>query len=129
MPIDIDPIHVKNKYDYLAPDGSEIYLLSNGTHGGLCQCILPVGKSASLPVSHKTVEEIWYFIEGEGEVWRRNLCKNKPVAVHAGTSVVIPPQIAFQFRNTGSESLKVIIATLPPWPGAHEVVSEVGFWP
>jgi len=128
MPIDINPILLKEHCDYLAPDTSEIYLLANGTHGGLCQCILPVG-ATSLAVSHKTVEELWYFIEGEGEVWRRNLYDNKPAAVHAGTSIVIPPQTAFQFRNTGTIPLKFIIATLPPWPGAHEAVSEKGFWP
>lgn len=127
MPIDIDPIHVKEHYDYLAPDTSEIYLLSNGRHGGLCQCILPLG-ATSAAVSHKTVEELWYFIEGEGEVWRQDLCDNKPEEVCAGTSVVIPPQTAFQFRNTGAVPLKFIIATLPPWPGAHESVSETGFW-
>lgn len=127
MPIDIDPIHVKEHYDYLAPDTSEIYLLSNGKHGGLCQCILPLG-ATSAAVSHKTVEELWYFIEGEGEVWRQDLCDNKPEEVCAGTSVVIPPQTAFQFRNTGAVPLKFIIATLPPWPGAHESVSETGFW-
>lgn len=127
MPIDIDPIHVKEHYNYRAPDSSEIYLLSDGTLGGLCQCILPVGKT-SLAVSHKTVEELWYFIEGEGEVWRQSLCGGRPVVVCAGTSIVIPPQTAFQFRNTGTEPLKIIIATLPPWPGAHESVSENGYW-
>ena len=32
-------------------------------------CRLPVG-AVSIPVKHRTVEEIWYFLAGEGQVWR-----------------------------------------------------------
>jgi mannose-6-phosphate isomerase-like protein (cupin superfamily) len=127
MPIDINPVVLRNDYNYLAPDGSEIYLLSNGTHGNLCQCILPEG-STSLAVSHKTVEELWYFLEGEGEVWRGGLCNDSPVPVRSGSSLVIPTQTPFQFRNTGLGPLKFLITTMPPWPGAHEARSEKGYW-
>jgi mannose-6-phosphate isomerase-like protein (cupin superfamily) len=127
MPIDTNPKVLGNKYDYVAPDGSEIYLLSNGTHGSLCQCLLPEG-AVSLAVLHKTVEELWYVLDGEGEVWRSRLCDDVPVLVRNGSSLVIPPQVPFQFRNTGTGSLKFLITTMPPWPGAHEFRSEKGFW-
>jgi hypothetical protein len=52
-------------YDYLAPDGSEIRLLPEVGGGGLCHCILPVGK-VSKAVSHKTVDEICYFLSCQG---------------------------------------------------------------
>ena len=61
---------LKSDADYLAPDGSEIRLLPTMKGGGLCHCTLPVGKTSS-PVAHQNVEEIWYVIEGEGEVWRK----------------------------------------------------------
>jgi len=127
MPIDTDPKVLKNVRDYLAPDGSEIYLLATGTHGNICQCILPEG-GTSRAVSHKTVEELWYFLEGEGEVWRGGLCGDRPVPVRNGSSLVIPTQTPFQFRNTGSGPLKFLITTMPPWPGPHEARSEKGHW-
>lgn len=56
------------KYDYLDPDRSEIRLLPNGKNGGMAHCKLPEGEISTL-VSHKTVDEIWYVISGEGEMW------------------------------------------------------------
>ncbi len=121
------PVKLKKKYDYHAPDGSEIYLLANGSKGGLCQCILPVG-AKSHATSHKTVEELWYFFEGQGEVYRKGINNNKPTEVNPGTSLVIPVHTIFQFRNTGEVPLKFIIVTMPPWPGKSEANSESGIW-
>jgi mannose-6-phosphate isomerase-like protein (cupin superfamily) len=57
--------------DYLAPDGSEIRLLAEGTRGGLAHCTLPAGKTSTAHV-HKIVDEIWYLISGVGQVWLRS---------------------------------------------------------
>ena len=57
-------------FDHLAPDGSEIRLLADMKGGGLVHCTLPP-HGTSLAFSHKTAEEIWYFIQGQGEVWRK----------------------------------------------------------
>jgi mannose-6-phosphate isomerase-like protein (cupin superfamily) len=122
-----EPVQLKARYDYLAPDGSEIYLLANGSKGNLCQCILP-GGAKSRAISHKTVEELWYFFEGNGEVWRKGINNNLPVAVKAGTSLVIPVNTIFQFRNTGRGPLKFMIVTMPPWPGPNEATSGKGVW-
>ncbi|MCB0210761.1 MAG: cupin domain-containing protein [Anaerolineae bacterium] len=122
-----DPVQLKDKYDNLAPDGSEIYLLASGSKGGLCQCVLPVG-ATSQAVSHKTIEELWYFVAGQGEVYRQGLNNDQPTVVTPGTSLVIPVHTTFQFRNTGDVPLKFIIATMPPWPGASEANAEVGIW-
>ncbi len=48
---------LSDKYDYLAPDGSEIRLLAKVNAGGFCHCTLPADKTSSA-VKHKTVEEI-----------------------------------------------------------------------
>ena len=53
---------------YLAPDNSEIRLLPTFNSGGLCHCTLPAN-SISNPVKHKTVDEIWYCISGQGIIW------------------------------------------------------------
>jgi len=122
-----EPVQLKEKYDYHAPDGSEIYLLVNGSKGGLCQCILPVG-ATSRATSHNTVEELWYFFEGQGDVYRKGINNDEPTAVNPGTSLVIPVHTIFQFRNTGEVPLKFIIVTMPPWPGPSEANSESGIW-
>lgn len=116
------------KYDYLAPDGSEIRLLPTMNGGGLAHCTLPVGR-VSKPVCHKTVEEIWYFLGGKGQVWRRKGDSAESVDVCAGMSLAIPSGTHFQFRNTGDAPLHFIIVTMPPWPGPDEAVElNEGKW-
>jgi mannose-6-phosphate isomerase-like protein (cupin superfamily) len=61
--------------DTTAPDGSEIRLLATeaqgATRASLCEVRLPAG-ATSRPVFHRTVEEIWYVLEGRGRVcWDR----------------------------------------------------------
>lgn len=114
-------------YDYLAPDNSEIRLLSELKGGGLCHCTLPPGQT-SKAVKHKTVEEIWYFLEGEGEVWRKSEHEDCVIKVLPGLSLTIPIGVHFQFRNTGDIPLKLLIATIPPWPSAEEAVEIKGKW-
>jgi len=80
-------------------------------------------------VAHRHVEEIWYVLEGEGEVWRKAAGVDKTVRVTAGTSLTISPRTAFQFRNTSAGPLYILIATMPPWPGAGEAEKAVGVWP
>lgn len=127
MSLDIDPVLLPKKYNYLAPDGSQIRVLARGACSSLCHCLLPAN-ATSTAVSHKTVEEIWYFLEGAGEVWRGGLSNNEPVPVASGVSLVIPVLTPFQFRNTGNVPLKFIIATTPPWPGVQEARPEQGYW-
>jgi mannose-6-phosphate isomerase-like protein (cupin superfamily) len=103
--------------DHIAPDGSEIRLLTQLASGGLAECTLRPGRVSS-PVRHQTVEELWYFLEGEGEVWRDS--DDDPVPVSPGRSLNIPVGVGFQFRNTGSAPLRFIIATIPQWPGPQE---------
>lgn len=121
-------VTLKHDADYLAPDGSEIRLLPAMKGGGLCHCTLPVGKTSS-PVAHHQVEEIWYIVSGEGEVWRKNSAAEETVRVSAGSSLTIPPRTAFQFRNTGDCPLNILIVTMPPWPGPQEAEKADGVWP
>jgi mannose-6-phosphate isomerase-like protein (cupin superfamily) len=114
-------------YDYLAPDSSEIRLLPNVGGGGVCHCTLRPGKTSDA-VHHKTVEEIWFFISGKGQVWRQ-VGETKEVRdVHPGVCLTIPIGTRFQFRNTGDEPLCFVIATIPRWPGPEEAVSSQGYW-
>ncbi len=122
-----ETIPLKTNYDYLAPDGSEIRLLAKINAGGFCHCTLPAGKT-SAAVKHKTVEEIWYFLSGEGEMWQKEVNEGRPFRVMKGVSVNIPIGNSFQFRNIGAEPLCILIATLPNWPGTDEAISVSGYW-
>jgi mannose-6-phosphate isomerase-like protein (cupin superfamily) len=119
--------HLATRHDYLAPDGSEIRLLPNGKGGGLAHCTLAPGRT-SLAVRHRTVEEIWYFLEGTGEVWRKFGGKENTIKVEPGDSLTIPVGCCFQFRNKGVERLRFIIATMPKWPGLGEAVLVTNHW-
>jgi len=111
----------------LAPDGSEVRPLLRLRGGSFAHCTLPVD-SVSLAVRHRTVEEVWYFIGGEGQVWRRQGDNEETVNVVPGTCLTIPLGTNFQFRNTGSEPLRFVIATMPPWPGEGEAEMVEGRW-
>jgi mannose-6-phosphate isomerase-like protein (cupin superfamily) len=75
------------------------------------------------------VEEIWYFIEGQGEVWRKIGNHEEIVRIQPAICLTIPVGTHFQFRNLGTGPLRFIIATMPPWLGAKEAVKVKGIWP
>ncbi len=116
--------------DAIAPDGSEIRLLPRPQSGvaSLVHCRLPSGATAKA-VSHRTVEEVWYVVAGNGELWRRYGTIEEVTALRPRVSVNIPLGTRFQFRATGDEDLEIVIATFPPWPEAAEAMPTTGRWP
>ena len=124
----LDYKRLANDYDTLAPDGSEIRLLSSTSRGSMVHCTLNPGE-VSLPVAHRTVEEVWYFLEGTGQVWRRFVDEERVVDVTPGGSLSIPVGAHFQFRTTGDSPLRILIVTMPPWPGEDEAYRVPGRWP
>lgn len=125
---DLDYKRLAADYDTLAPDGSEIRLLSSTGRGSMVHCTLNPGE-VSLPVAHRTVEEVWYFLEGTGQVWRRSGDEERVVDVAPGGSLSIPVGAHFQFRTTGDGPLRFLIVTIPPWPGEDEAYRVPGRWP
>jgi mannose-6-phosphate isomerase-like protein (cupin superfamily) len=118
--------------DAVAPDGSDVRVLLAGTRGGLAHFELAAGET-SVAVRHRTVEEIWCFLQGRGEMWRRLDGHEQTVEVRRGVCITIPVGTAFQFRATGEGEreeapLAAIGATMPPWPGAGEAVIVDGPW-
>ena len=115
--------------DAVAPDGSEIRLLSTELRGGsmVHACVHPGGVTRA--VRHREVEEMWVCIAGRGRIWRRSAQGEEQVTDLApGVSVGIPPGTRFQFRCDGTEALEIVIATVPPWPGNEEAVGCDGPW-
>ena len=93
----------------------------------MVHCTLSPG-AVSRPVAHRTVEEVWYFLEGAGQVWRRQGDEERVVDVGPGVSLSIPVGAHFQFRVTGGGPLRFVIVTMPPWPGADEAYAVPGPW-
>lgn len=83
----------------------------------------------STAVTHRSVEEIWVFVSGRGEMWRRQGAREEIVPVDAGVCVTIPLGTHFQFRSFGPQALGAIAVTMPPWPGDEEAKMVSGKWP
>ena len=118
---------IADKPDAMAPDGSEVRLLAATERGSMAHFSLPAG-AVSKAVAHRTVEEVWFFIGGRGEMWRKSGGGEETVAVHAGVSIAIPVGTAFQFRATGASALEAVAVTIPPWPGMDEATPAEGVW-
>ena len=119
---------VSSNFDLLAPDGSEIRLLHQLESASVVHCSLPAGL-VSIPVRHRTVEEVWFFLAGQGQVWRVQGDSEQVLDVSPGISLTIPLGTEFQFRNSGDVPLEFLITTAPPWPGEDEaVLLDSGPW-
>ena len=114
--------------DELAPDGSEIRRLCRTEGASLVHVSLPPNQ-VSRAVVHRSVEEMWYFVSGRGELWRSLAGAEAVVAVSAGVAVTLPAGTAFQFRASGTECLVAVCVTVPPWPGDAEAEPATGPWP
>ncbi|HWX77568.1 MAG TPA: cupin domain-containing protein [Candidatus Acidoferrales bacterium] len=111
----------------VAPDGTYVRELLQLKGGSLAHFELAPGKT-SIAVAHRTVEEVWYFVGGSGEMWRKQSEIEAVVAVEAGVCVTIPLGTHFQFRSFGDEPLAFLAITMPPWPGAGEAYEVDGNW-
>jgi mannose-6-phosphate isomerase-like protein (cupin superfamily) len=113
--------------DVVGPDGSDVRILLGLAGGGLAHFELAAGET-SIAVVHRTVEEIWFFVGGRGEMWRAHGEREEVVEVEPGIALTIPLGTRFQFRATGPEPLAAIGVTMPPWPGEDEAVTVDGRW-
>ena len=113
--------------DVAAPDGSDVRVLLGVTAGGMAHFELGPGET-SIAVVHRTVEEVWYFLRGRGELWRQLGSDEEVVEVGPDICLTIPVGTRFQFRSFGVEPLSAIGVTMPPWPGEGEAVPADGPW-
>ncbi|MBI2189658.1 MAG: cupin domain-containing protein [Acidobacteria bacterium] len=113
--------------DAVAPDGSDVRVLLALQGGGMAHFELAPDQT-SKAVTHRTVEEIWFFLSGHGQMWRKRDDHVSVVDVSPGTCITIPLGTQFQFRSTGSEPLAAVGVTMPPWPGEGEAVIVSGQW-
>ena len=111
----------------VAPDGSNVRLLLGLESAVMAHYDLPPNR-VSKAVKNRTVEEIWFFISGRGEMWRKQRDKEEIVTVEPGVCITIPLGTHFQFRTLGNESLEAVGVVIPPWPGPEEAVIVEGKW-
>lgn len=70
----------------------------------------------------KTSVEIYYIIEGEGEMY----IDDETAAVRSGQAVYIPPNSTQHIRNTGDTDLKFLCIVDPLWTREDEELAEEG---
>lgn len=113
--------------DVVAPDGSDVRILLGLAGGGMAHFELADG-ATSIAVAHRTVEEIWFFLTGRGEMWRKQGDREDIVPVEPGVCLTIPLGTHFQFRSLGNEPLAAVGVTMPLWPGDGEAYRVEGKW-
>ncbi len=110
-----------------APDGSSVEPLVRSDTGSMAHFTLNA-RDISVAVSHKTVDELWFFLSGEGEMWLRQGELEEIIPLLPDVSISIPASTHFQFRNTTDEPLTAVGVTIPPWPGDDEAETVDGPW-
>ena len=113
--------------DEIAPDGSEVRRLVALPRGSMGHFTIPAGQIIRA-VRHKSVDEIWYVLEGSGEMWRKGPADERVISLHKGVSLSIPVGTSFQVRSTGRQALHVLGQTMPRWPGDDEAEIVAGKW-
>jgi len=113
--------------DAIAPDGSDVRVLL-GLKGGAMAHFELGPNQTSRSVTNRTIEEIWFFLSGRGQMWRQQNGQNQIVDVYAGVCLTIPLGTHFQFRSFGYEPLSAVGVTMPPWPGEGEQIPVKGKW-
>lgn len=111
----------------VAPDGLTVRPLFDSDRGSLAEFRLAAGL-VGRTIRHRTIEEFWHVVAGNGAVWREGINDGLPLELEPGTAFVVPPQTAFQLR-AGESDLVVIATTMPPWPGEAEVEILEGHGP
>lgn len=110
-----------------APDGSQVRVLLSLSAGGMAHFELAPGKVAKA-VTHRTVEEIWFVLDGEGQMWRKQGEREEIIDLKPGVCLTLPVGTHFQFRAREAASVSAVAVTMPPWPGNDEAVFVTGPW-
>ena len=115
------------RVDATAPDGSDVRILLRVGGASVAHFQLAGGET-SVATRHRTIDEIWYFLGGRGQMWRRLSGFESIVDVSQGSCISIPVGTEFQFQALGDAPLQAIGTTVPPWPGSGEATIVKGPW-
>ena len=113
--------------DAKSPAGADIRFVMACEAGNMIHSTVPP-QQVNRATMHATVSELWFVLDGRGEIWRDDGDESRVTELVPGTSVDIPVGTAFQYRNAGDADLRFICLTMPPWPGASEATFVEGAW-
>lgn len=111
-----------------APDGSEVRPLLRLPGGSMARFRLAPG-AVTKAVRHRTVDELWFVVDGRGALWRQQDGREEIVILEKGVAASIPVGTAFQFRADAQHDLTIVGVTMPPWTSADEAERVEGRWP
>ena len=102
--------------------GSELRPLMDRTTSPITQCslaeeLLPPGRAVT-PHHHRELEEIYYILSGTGVM----IVGDESREVHAGDAIYIPRGHRHTLENTGSESIKLLVACGPAFYHEDEII-------
>ncbi len=121
-------VNLPKHYQTLAPDGSQVRLLVRNTKASMAEFTL-TPEAISRAIHQKVVHEFWYFLSGTGQVWVKYKGKAKIYSVHTGTSLALPNNVYFQFKNTSKKNnLAFVDVVIPPWPKKVVTTYTKGPW-
>lgn len=113
--------------DVIATDGADVRVLLATRGGSMAHFTLAAG-AISIAVAHRTIDEVWFFVGGRGEMWRRLGQEEEVVTVEPGVCLTVPVGTRFQYRAVGPDPLTAIAVATPPWPGDGEAYVVDGTW-
>jgi mannose-6-phosphate isomerase-like protein (cupin superfamily) len=113
--------------DVIATDGCEVRTLCATARGGMALFTLAPGAVGNA-IAHRSVEEIWVVVRGQGRMWRKSGAREEIAQLAAGVSVSIPLGTHFQLRCDGAAPIEAVAVTMPPWPGDGEAYIVAGKW-
>ena len=124
---DFETKKLPEKRDGVAPDGFDVKILLNATRGGLAYFEFAANKTSKAR-AHHNVEEIWYFLTGQGKIWRKLNDHEEIIPIEPGMCITIPTGTHFQLHSIGPEPLSAIGITMPNWLGPEEWYEVQGKW-
>ena len=124
---DFKTMRLPQDRDVVAPDGADVRVLLALEAGSMAHFELAAGET-SVAETHHSVEEIWYFMSGHGQMWRKDDNREEVVTVEPGVCISIPVGCEFQWRSDNDEPLAAVAITMPPWPGGMEARKVEGKW-
>lgn len=111
----------------VAPDGMDVRILLGTPGGSMAHFELGPGQ-VTTAIGHRTVDEVWFFLSGAGELWRSKGGDSEVLAVEQGVCISILAGTHFQMRCASDAAVTVVSVTMPPWPGEGEAFVVDGAW-
>jgi mannose-6-phosphate isomerase-like protein (cupin superfamily) len=120
----MDIVNLADVTPFRTKDGSEIRELlahrnSSLRHQSLAEARLPRG-AATTPHYHPLTEEIYYILEGSGEMRIGDEARH----VESGDAIAIPPGKVHQILNRGESVLRFLCCCAPPYEHHDTVLLE-----